>query len=429
VLAGWMNAGGGLFATGDHAFLGTYLAGDVPRVSSMRRWRDLGISDNVPSAYEASRIDTIVPVRTIDGQPGVTFEDQSDNVPKPLHLKRYFLWDGLMHLGHTPRSKLEMVRWTPHPILCSPLGAIDILQDHMHEGLVREDGEVALGSDFPGGANRPQPEVIAWAEVRGGNVVYNDFGYTPSVLHRVVPVVSAYDGEPASVGRIVVDSTWHNWLDINVRGTGAAQRINPQTGQFELPSGLLGKNLELVHNYVRNIAQWLSTPSQRESMRNGTFLHIVANTGGWAGLINIRLLLGERATNVLGQAISACERNGLVFSPWWYDGAVAGFRKDSAGALSGPSEEFVSHHVLGAMTEAILELMPTLPRKTETASRSLDSDSTREFQLIGARLDSARRAGVRALAAEWRASLEATAHFLDVIERVVVDDAPPTRST
>lgn len=435
LLTAWMNAGGGVFATGDHGFLGNHLCRDIPRARQMRHWFDIG-TDLVPSAMGSDRIDTTVPVRTFNGQPGVVFDDQSDNTPKPLHLKRYSLWDGILRLNQPPSPyKLATSRSAPHPILCSPLGAINILPDHMHEGLVREDDEVELGNsdlngkkEFPGGAQGPKPEVIAWATVRGGKVVYNDNG-NPSVTHRVVPTVSVYDGELAKVGRVVVDSTWHNWLDINVRGTGASGRPNPQTGQLEQATGLLGKNLELVHNYVRNIAQWLATPDQRNSMRNGYFLHVVVNTGGWSEVSHVPLLIGEHATDVLGRVASVCSLSALVLEQWWYSERLVGLRKDNAGKLVLPPKEFVYHHVLGAMAEAVFDLIPKLPRKNRPDDYKTEGDSVKEFELINARLDSARRAGVQTMTSEWRESLKLTTQFLDTIEQAVSDDDYSKRST
>lgn len=420
ILGAWMNAGGGVFATGDHELLGSHLCGNISRVNKMRRWFDLGLSNDVPSATGSDRIDTIVPVRTsaASGQPEVEFEDQSDNTPKPLHLKRYQLWDGRLHLNQPPSPfRLARSSWAPHPVLCSPLGAINILPDHMHEGLVREDNDVSLDAldsngiqEFPGGARRPRPEVIAWATVRGGNVIYDDQGVA-SVTHREVPTVSVYDGEPAKLGRIVVDSTFHNWLDINVRGTGAP-------GQ----PGLTGKNLDLVHNYVRNIAQWLATPDQRDSMRNGFFLHVIANTGGWSEVSNIYRLIGEQATDVLGRVASVCTHSGLVLEPWWYEERLSNIRKDNAGKLVLPAREFVDHRVLGAMAEAVFDLMHKLPRNTGPDDYVPECDSIKEFQLINARLGAARRAGAHAMTAEWRESLKLTVHFLDALGQALDDD-------
>ena len=328
IVADFMAAGGGVFATGDHGLLGSrIIAGNVARVNKMRRWFDLGISNNVPSATDYDRIDTIVPVRSAGGVPEVLFADQSDDTPKRLRLRRYPLWDG--PFAFTARSR-AFGRWAPHPIMCTPLGPLATLPDHMHEGLVREDTEVLLDSidqagrpEFPGGAHRPTPEVIAWSQVFGGDVDYRDAGVSP-LVHRTEPTVSAYDGQQAGLGRVVVDSTWHNWLDINVRGVGADPRPDPTTGTYAPPTGLLGPHLELVHDYVRNIAQWLATGEQRTWMREGFFLHLIANTSGWSQVVNIGELIGEQAANVLGSATSACTMTGLIYEPWWFEEPARG---------------------------------------------------------------------------------------------------------
>jgi hypothetical protein len=87
----------------------------------MRRWHD-----NVPSVGDSDRIDTIVPVKMTGGIWQVSFDDQSDDTPKPLILTRYFLWNVLQHLRQLPRgAQIDITRSTPHPILCTPSGPID----------------------------------------------------------------------------------------------------------------------------------------------------------------------------------------------------------------------------------------------------------------------------------------------------------------
>ena len=420
VISSWMNAGGGVFATGDHGLLGSHLSGDILRVNQMRRWFDRGLSNDVPSLSGYDRIDTVVPVRRVNGQPEVQFNDQSDNTPKPLRLKRFTLWDGLLRVAQpASSSKIAALRWAPHPVLCSPLGPIDILPDHMHEGLVREDDEVELDGrgmagekEFPGGSDRPRPEVIAWSTVQGGNVVYDDAGNARILEHRVVPTVSVYDGERVSVGRIVVDSTWHNWLDVNVRGSGGG----PQA------TGLQGRNRELVHCYVRNIAQFLASASQRQAMRDGLFLYVVTHTSGWAELLGDEKYLGQRASNVLGQVAAECTRSGLVFEPWIRDEHVAGAMQMKLGKLALPSKDFVMESVLGPMVEAIFELVPSLPRANGEQDVQRE-DTMATFERIGARLRTAQRKGVVAMSAEWRESLRNGAAVLDAIDRAVREEA------
>lgn len=416
-LAAWMNAGGGVFATGDHGMLGAHLCAELSRVRQMRRW-----VSGVPSSQQSDRIDTIVPVRTAGGYPEVQFDDQSDAVPKPLRLKRYSLWDATIRMSAGGFDLGGLPRTAPHPLLCSPLGAIDILPDHMHEGLVREDAEVRLdaidptgAAEFPGGANRPKPEVIAWATVRGEDVVYDDLG-SRSVQHRVVPTIAVYDGQRAKVGRVVVDATWHNWLDINVRGTGAGAPV----------TGLAGKNLELMNYYFRNIAQWLATPYQREWMRDGLLVHLAANTGGWSELLHMKFAIGQRALDVLGQVTSECERRGFVFEPWLTDAVPITADHNSWRALALPSSEFVAGHVLGTMVQEAFELIPELQRMSEEEDPAAQAErSGRALPLLTERMRLARKQGLRDMAAQWRLSLDATAQLVDAIADAAEEGTPP----
>lgn len=418
-LTTWMNAGGGVFATGDHGLLGAHLAGDVPRVRSMRRWAHRGFQDDVPSPDQVDRVDTIVPVRTVDGLPAIKFEDQSDNVPKRVFPKRYTLWD-----GRVASSNQVLERAAPHPVLCCPLGPIDVLPDHMHEGLVRQDDEVFSDAkditgapEFPGGLHGPRPEVISWTSVRGGDAIYDDMpgptqdSFSKSVLHRGhVAVTSVYDGQRAGVGRVVVDSTWHNWLDINVTGLG-----EPNT------TGLLGKNLELTHYYFRNIAQWLASPETREAMRSGLLFHAVTSTGGWSELNGLTAQLGERAHDVLGRVASECERTGLVFEPWWDAMRFADILGNRTHVLPLPSKAHMSRRILGAMTEAVFASLPEL----ELTNRSAQHDEG-EFgagvRLLVRRLREARKRGIRLLSEEWRESLNATGKLLDAFEEAACEN-------
>jgi hypothetical protein len=116
-LATFMDGGGGVFATGDHADLGQPLCGRVPRVSSMRLWYTVGqVGGPVgapppPDPIDGTRVDTTQPGH--DGQ--VTFDDQSDDIPQPLRL-RWYGWRSNLG-GHG----LAWRQW-PHPVMCGRPG-------------------------------------------------------------------------------------------------------------------------------------------------------------------------------------------------------------------------------------------------------------------------------------------------------------------
>lgn len=127
VLARWMDEReGGIFATGDHDYLGASMCHRIPRVSTMRRWSN---AQNVPPINGTTRHDTNRPATPaqadIGGTPAVMpNSNEEDHVPQPLEWKRYS-----SGFPFFPR------RYSPHPILCDrEYGIIDVFPDHPHEG-------------------------------------------------------------------------------------------------------------------------------------------------------------------------------------------------------------------------------------------------------------------------------------------------------
>jgi hypothetical protein len=258
-IALFMNKGGGLFATGDHAGLGSALADGLPRVRSMRYWQ----SPPAPPATGIDRIDTTRP----DVNDVVVFENQSDDIPQVLRLKLY---------------QWSQHRWYrevyPHPLLCSPSGPITEFPDHMHEGEVvvpsSLDAKIRIAGkaydEYPKdtNGNRVSPEVVAWGwttgradpEVMHGIHTGDPMGSTP----RWTGTIGAYDGHQANVGLVVVHSTWHHFFDINLIGDNAANRpgfTDPRAalwrrGFTASPNGL--RILSQIEQYYKNIVHWLT---------------------------------------------------------------------------------------------------------------------------------------------------------------------------
>ena len=238
-IARFMEDGGGFFATGDHANLGAPLCGIIPRVRSMRRWW-AGTSPagepTAPPPFGSTRHDT-----TRAGPDGIThFEDQSDEVPQPIKPKLYLAaYGGGLHFG-----KVKML---PHPLLCSPEGRITVLPDHMHEGWCEVPDNLAartftLGgndvreypdyvpADAPAGyvAQPLAPEVVATGEVLDGvTTPALDPDHHPDDTDpaegKVFGVIGAWDGHRVGRGRVVVDSTWHHFFDINLSATATSR--------------------------------------------------------------------------------------------------------------------------------------------------------------------------------------------------------------
>src|ERR1700722_3108749 len=131
-IAQFMDDGGGVFATGDHNGMGSYMCGLIPRVRSMRKW--FGQAMDLPTDYPATSLDysgaTVTSVNwpggssatagradTLQQNPSDSaavfqFDDQSDAIPQPLSFP-----GGVVH-----------------PILQGTNGPINRFPDHMHEG-------------------------------------------------------------------------------------------------------------------------------------------------------------------------------------------------------------------------------------------------------------------------------------------------------
>lgn len=286
VVSEFMNSGGGVFATGDHGTIGQQMCGSLPRIRHMREWSSIPMGGENDVNLAVNRIDTVV-------NPGANnlyeFEDQSDDIPQRIY----------------PNYKVTAAtatQWqaTIHPLLMLPgavatrteaAGAsgftqdIDVLPDHPHESVCYEVATPAVlgGSYTLAGLNfeefRPSAaapgqriggEIVAYA-VSGGRSVLNSV-WKPPVKPRMFGVVSAYDGRQAQAypgktqrpGRIVCDSTWHHYVNINLDGRGTSRSGlgtwsggTPGSGTFT-PSAALEK----IYAFYRNTVAWLQ-PANR----------------------------------------------------------------------------------------------------------------------------------------------------------------------
>jgi hypothetical protein len=266
-----MNRGGGVFATGDHGALGRGLCGSVARVRSMRHWDSFtlpGSSQDEVSMSGPKRNDT----NQIGHDASLsTFSDQSDDVPQTIDLKLY----------RTRIGALRNARY-PHPVLCGRTGRIDVLPDHPHEGECREPTSAELAGtyrgfreypDRAGGGGAPSPEVIATSRVPSGNTALNRFGGTKqATVAHTFGAISAYNGHPASVGRIICDATWHHFINVNLAGVvegggfdqfgqlGNQEDASKHDG-FLTPGSVQGlAAISKIKNYFTNIGVWIASP-------------------------------------------------------------------------------------------------------------------------------------------------------------------------
>jgi hypothetical protein len=264
LIAEFMEGGGGVFATGDHEDLGAYLSGQVLRVRSMRKWF---VQPDVPPGWPEAptgfemlgvglppRLDTLQP----DAEGNFWFDNQSDTKPQTLRLT-------LAASGQA------------HPIMVGHRGQITQFPDHMHEGEVITPWDPNLPfradsvsfTEYPDiGNGQALPAIIARGRVIGGHTTLMEPGETTlggsndttMTVDTIFGVVGAYDGHYVDRGRVVVDSTWHHWFDVNLigdpRGIGAKQ--------LGFTADAMGEQvLGEIQEYYVNVALWLARGSTR----------------------------------------------------------------------------------------------------------------------------------------------------------------------
>ncbi|MEM9939773.1 MAG: hypothetical protein AAF768_13060 [Pseudomonadota bacterium] len=257
-LTGWMNRGGGVFATGDHGRIGASMCSRIPRVGTMRKWTN---ADGVPPAsfdtYSQDtwryRLNTIQPGPT-QQQVFIPASAQTDAIAKPIF--------GVT-LRCEPIAPFTLLCY-PHPVLEHPdYVFIDVMPDHDHEGLCQDPSAIDLNAtlDFmPSNSNdeyptisgiQPRPEALASA--RTTHEFLHEYG---PVNARSYAIVSAYNGHQINIGRVVVDSTWHQWLDLNIRGFIAED----------------GANWDKVGRYFLNVVRYLARRGSEDAGKVSQFL-------------------------------------------------------------------------------------------------------------------------------------------------------------
>ncbi len=227
VIEKFMDDGGGVFGTGDHLYLGRELCGSVKRLKDMRRW-------NGPSASTNQRLST--------NDPGTNnsfeFIDQSDAIPQKI----YPAYDTTTNL--------------PHFLLQHPTkNIIEVLPDHPHESECLVPVSVS-SSDWPKDSSGGDvaPELVALSMSYGGGFP----GKSPIDVPRSFGAIGAYDGHETDdcVGRIVVDATWHHFINVNIIASTDGLGLVPNADAYDR-----------VSTYFRNIADWLMPKKLRYCLR------------------------------------------------------------------------------------------------------------------------------------------------------------------
>lgn len=230
----YMNGGGGLFATGDHGKLGHDMCGQIPRVKDMRYWDDTSPSDpiNEVSMGGRRRNDTNRPAA--GDSTSIWFDNQSDDIPQTIGVKLFGTGTGL-----------------PHPLLSistalRPSGIIDIMPDHPHEGECKPE------TSFTVNTVTVPTQIIATSFVLGGSTTSGGSGGKALTDPHCFPSISVWDGRSANAGRIVIDSTWHHFVNINLNG------VDSTVDKPGIQPGLNANDFMVIRQYFMNIATWMT---------------------------------------------------------------------------------------------------------------------------------------------------------------------------
>jgi len=192
--------------------LGSALGQHVTRAGELRKWK------GPPTNQGGSSFNTLV--RTPAG--GGT---ELDDVPQTITLLP-FEQDG-----------------SPHRIFLGTNQTIKILPDHGHEGQLLIP-TIELNEKWPArpDGSKPAPVFIA-------NGCDKHSGESR-------PVLMIYDGDEVGVGRIVADSSWHHYMNNNLRGFVDTSPDQP---------------LDLFKQLFHNIALYLAPLSLRQTMAKEMF--------------------------------------------------------------------------------------------------------------------------------------------------------------
>lgn len=323
-LTEFMNGGGGLFATGDHGFLGRALCQAVPRARNMRLWASTSAQNQLDevSMTGARRNDTN---RIGSSVPGSEFNDQSDDTPQTVQPRMYQRTNGIFRATF------------PHPLLCGPRGVIRIMPDHPHEGECVEPTDTsqslafdgaALGQEYPGatdGGPQPLPEVVSTSTVLSGTTSGGKAATVPGSFGGIC----AYDGHRAGIGRVVTDATWHHFVNVNLIGEIGPPATDPKSRNFPGGGGFLATatgraHLEEIRAYYRNLAVWTAPPGRIACMNTRILWELVWNhrvleavlTTTDVRLADVRshilMHIGRHARDVLGRFASQCQSVRLI---------------------------------------------------------------------------------------------------------------------
>lgn len=284
VLKEWMDNGGGLFMAGDHA-AGLCATADPKTFSvwgrslgePMKRAGQLRVWQGPPTGCPHPKLEDRDNFNTCEGS-NPQFLDrpelQSDGRPQTL-----------LHLSDPPHRLFWWRKDSSGKML-----PITVFPDHHHEGKLIIPDE--LGGDWP--PHSPLPVVAA--EGRDKRFPNEDRRYK---------LVIAYDGDSVKVGRIVVDSSFHHYLNINLSDLHARDAAGYPVENSDL---------DQIAQYYGNLAYWLAPQALRDEIKFNLFFRLAEHPDVFEVSGSGCQSLGQAAQYVLDLQIGASNLH-RIFAP------------------------------------------------------------------------------------------------------------------
>lgn len=342
-LGEWMEEKrGGVLITGDHSQInlpeqssftnqlycrGRALGYRIPRARALRVW------EGPPTNEKKGSFNTLVlqGVRGPDDSP----ELQEDDAPQTIQLIPFGL-DG-----------------SPHPIFMGKRQKIEILPDHMHEGaaLAPSAEELSVVEEL---IENEWPKVNE--KIHRPRIVAYGFDKR-SLPPQPTGVVAVYDGDPVNRGRIVADSSWHHYVDPNLRRLG-------RDGD--------DSNLDLMSQFYRNLVVWLAPRALREAMSHEVFGRIalhpdveeeIGNDLDTVGAVTLKQLVRVATRGEVSEFIQA-----VAPPPTGVDSEPLLFPTARLGLTDTPSQELVVGAIVNQFQQRAFAVTPLATSEATPAS-------------------------------------------------------------
>jgi hypothetical protein len=369
-LTEWMRVredgcgGGGILMTGDHSNetpdnlllgknslcpdktagetflgLGRALGRCVPRAGSLRKW------EGPPSYRPEDSLSTIF-------KSGF----QLDPFPQQLQLRS-------VNADGDPDPNGQ-----PHPLFFYKQGRyIEVFPDHAHEGAIITPPETA------------QLDPAVWpAKVNGLELRPHVVAFGRDARRRdPLNIIATYNGDLAGVGRIVADSTWHHYMNVNLTS-------------FPHPAPD-GSDSDQIGQFYGNLAVWLAPRCKRQQMAQAMLYQLALYTILLEPGLDAEST-GASAESVLARVASPCEihESWRAFTPRqvveWYEAHVAASELPSRNLLLGSVLKSY-HSVMFKAQAAEASTEAAVPSVENTINAGFDSAFTQHVKQLRSTLD------------------------------------------